>query len=64
MCAIFELKCTDKEFNDIYINDTLSGLLRNGYCLELTPCKYEDKTYSLMVEVGDIDESFMGVENE
>ena len=66
MCATFELKATDSEFNDMYLIDVLSGLMRNGYTLELTPCRYSDNSggwlYTLMVEVGDIDESFEEIE--
>ena len=46
-------------FNDIYCDDVIHGLLANGYVLNLTPCKYNDGKYTVMIEIGDIDDSFI-----
>lgn len=62
MCATFELEVYDDSYNIMYVNDVISGLLRNGYILNLTPCRYkygDEESYTLMVEVGDIDESWI-----
>ena len=46
-------------FNDIYCDDVIHGLLANGYVLNITPCKYNDDEYTIMIEIGDIDDSFI-----
>ncbi len=46
-------------FNDIYCDDVIHGLLANGYVLNITPCKYNDDKYTVMIEIGDIDDSFI-----
>ena len=46
-------------FNDIYCDDVIHGLLANGYMLNLTPCKYPNGKYTIMIEIGDIDDSFI-----
>ena len=46
-------------FNDIYCDDVIHGLLANGYVLNITPCKYNDDEYTVMIEIGDIDDSFI-----
>lgn len=54
---IFEIK-TDKYFDSYHGDDVIKCFLEQGYILTITPTKYNDNTYSMMVEVGDIDESF------
>ena len=46
-------------FNDIYCDDVIHGLLVNGYVLNITPCKYNDDKYTVMIEIGDVDDSFI-----
>ena len=46
-------------FNDICCNDVIHGLLANGYVLNITPCKYNDDKYTVMIEIGDVDDSFI-----
>ena len=46
-------------FNDIYCDDVIHGLLANGYVLNITPCKYNDGKYTVMIEIGDVDDSFI-----
>ena len=46
-------------FNDIYCDDVIHGLLANGYILNITPCKYNDDKYTVMIEIGDVDDSFI-----
>ena len=46
-------------FNDICCDDVIHGLLANGYTLNLTPCKYPSGEYTVMIEIGDIDDSFI-----
>lgn len=51
-------------FNDIYCDDVIHGLLANGYVLNITPCKYNDDKYTVMIEIGDIDDSFISEAKE
>ena len=46
-------------FNDICCDDIIHGLLANGYALNLTPCKYPSGEYTVMIEIGDVDDSFI-----
>ena len=46
-------------FNDLLCDDVIHGLLANGYVLNITPCKYNDDEYTVMIEIGDIDDSFI-----
>lgn len=55
---IIELNVCDDTFHDMICDDVIHGLLSNGYELTLTPCKYNNNTYSVIVEIGDIDKSF------
>lgn len=55
---IIELNANDC-FNDMLTDDVIHGLLANGYVLNITPCKYNDDKYTVMVEIGEIDDSFI-----
>lgn len=46
-------------FNDMVADDVIHGLLANGYVLNITPCKYNEDKYTIMVEIGEIDDSFI-----
>lgn len=46
-------------FDDLFCDDVIHGLLANGYILNITPCKYNDDKYTVMIEIGDIDDSFI-----
>ena len=54
---IIELN-TSEYFNDMVADDVIHGLLANGYTLNITPCKYNRDKYTVMIEIGEIDESF------
>lgn len=54
---IIELN-TSEYFNDMVADDVIHGLLANGYTLNITPCKYSRDKYTVMIEIGEIDESF------
>ena len=56
----FEIN-VDKYFDSYNGNDLINCLLENGYELVLTPIKYQDDNetkYSLLIKIGDTDESF------
>ena len=55
---IIELNTNDC-FNDMLADDVIRGLLANGYVLNITPCKYNDDKYTVMIEIGEIDDSFI-----
>ncbi len=55
---IIELN-TGECFNDMLADDVIHGLLANGYVLNITPCKYNDDKYAVMIEIGEIDDSFI-----
>jgi hypothetical protein len=55
---IIELNVANEIFNDMICDDVIHGLLANGYDLRLTPCKYNNNRHTLIIEIGDIDESF------
>lgn len=55
---IIELN-TNSCFCDVLADDVIHGLLANGYVLNITPCKYNDDKYTIMIEVGEIDDSFI-----
>lgn len=55
---IIELNTTTY-FNDMVADDVIHGLLANGYVLNITPCKYNDDKYTVMIEIGEIDNSFI-----
>ena len=46
-------------FNNLFCDDVIRGLLVNGYALNLTPCKYNDGKCTVMIEIGEIDDSFI-----
>lgn len=58
LTKIIELN-TNECFNDMLADDVISGLLANGYVLNITPCKYNNNKYTVMIEIGEIDESFL-----
>ena len=55
---IIELNTNDC-FNDMLADDVIHGLLANGYVLNITPCKYGDYKHTVMIELGEIDDSFI-----
>lgn len=55
---IIELN-TNECFNDMMADDVIHGLLANGYVLNITPCKYSGDKYTVMIEIGEIDDSFI-----
>lgn len=55
---IIELNVYDDTFHDLICDDVIHGLLANGYTLNITPCKYSGDKYTVMIEIGEIDESF------
>ena len=55
---IIELN-TNSCFCDVLCDDVVHGLLANGYVLNITPCKYSDDKYTVMIEIGEIDDSFI-----
>ena len=55
---IIELNTNDC-FNDMLADDVIHGLLANGYTLNITPCKYSSDKYTVMIEIGEIDDSFI-----
>lgn len=55
--SMFEIKVDESYWYDSDITSMLSVLSRNGYTLTITPIKYDSK-HSLMIEIGEIDESF------
>ena len=55
---IIELN-TNSCFCDVLADDVIHGLLANGYVLNITPCKYNDDKYTVMIEIGGIDDSFI-----
>ena len=56
---IIELNVCDNTFNDLICDDVIHGLLANGYVLNITPCKYDSDKYTVMIEIGEIDDSFI-----
>ena len=58
LVKIIELD-TNNCFNDMLADDVIHGLLANGYVLNITPCKYSDNKYTVMIEIGEIDDSFI-----
>ena len=58
LTKIIELN-TDECFCDMLADDVIHGLLANGYVLNITPCKYNDDKYTVMIEIGEIDDSFI-----
>ena len=58
LTKIIELN-TDDCFNDMLADDVIHGLLANGYVLNITPCKYNNDKYTVMIEIGEIDDSFI-----
>lgn len=58
MSKVIELKMEDNTFSDMYVYQILAGLFKNGYAVAINPARYPDGRNTLMVEVGDIDESF------
>ena len=58
LAKIIELN-TNSCFCDVLTDDVIHGLLANGYVLNITPCKYNDDKYTVMIEIGEIDDSFI-----
>lgn len=58
LTKIIELN-TNSCFCDVLADDVIHGLLANGYVLNITPCRYNDDKYTVMIEIGEIDESFI-----
>ena len=58
LTKIIELS-TNECFNDMLTDDVIHGLLANGYVLNITPCKYSSDKYTVMIEIGEIDDSFI-----
>ena len=58
LTKIIELN-TNSCFCDVLADDVIHGLLANGYVLNITPCKYNDDKYTVMIEIGEIDDSFI-----
>lgn len=58
LAKIIELN-TNSCFCDVLADDVIHGLLANGYVLNITPCKYNDDKYTIMIEIGEIDDSFI-----
>lgn len=58
LIKIIELN-TNSCFCDMLADDVIHGLLANGYVLNITPCKYNDDKYTIMIEIGEIDDSFI-----
>ena len=58
LTKIIELN-TSACFNDMVADDVIHGLLANGYVLNITPCKYNDNKYTVMIEIVEIDDSFI-----
>ena len=56
---IIELNVCDDTFHDLICDDVIHGLLANGYVLNITPCKYNGDKYTVIIEIGDIDDSFI-----
>ncbi len=54
---IIELN-TNECFSDMVADDVIHGLLANGYTLNITPCKYNGDKYTVIIEIGEVDESF------
>lgn len=58
LTKIIELN-TNSCFCDVLADEVIHGLLANGYVLNITPCKYNDDKYTIMIEIGEIDDSFI-----
>lgn len=58
LAKIIELN-TNSCFCDVFCDEVIHGLLANGYVLNITPCKYNDDKYTVMIEIGEIDDSFI-----
>ena len=56
LTKVIELN-TNSLFNEC--DDVIHGLLANGYALNLTPCKYNYDKYTVMIEIGEVDDSFI-----
>ena len=54
---IIELN-TNECFDDMVADDVIHGLLANGYALNITPSKYSRDRHTVIIEIGEIDESF------
>ena len=52
----FEIK-VDKYFDSYNGEQLIKCLLENGYVLTLTPNKYSENNYSLIIDIGEVDES-------
>ena len=63
LTKIIELN-TDSCFCDMLCDDVIHGLLANGYVLNITPCRYNDGKYTVMIEIGEIDDSFISQPTE
>lgn len=63
LAKIIELN-TNSCFCDVLTDEVIHGLLANGYVLNITPCKYNDDKYTVMIEIGEIDDSFISQSTE
>ena len=63
LTKIIELN-TDSCFCDMLCDDVIHGFLANGYVLNITPCRYNDGKYTVMIEIGEIDDSFISQPTE
>lgn len=59
MNRIIELKMEDNTFSDMYVYQILAGLFKNGYSVTINPAQYSDGHNTLMIEIGEIDDSFI-----
>lgn len=58
MNKTIELRVEDNTFSDMYVYQILAGLFKNGYSVTINPAQYSDGRNTLMIEIGNIDESF------
>lgn len=61
---IIELNVYDDTFHDLICDDVIHGLLANGYVLNITPCKYNNNKHTVIIEIGEIDDSFISQPTE
>ena len=59
MNKTIELKMEDNTFSDMYVYQILAGLFKNGYSMTINPAKYPNGTYTLMIDICGIDDSFI-----
>ena len=59
MNKTIELRVEDNTFSDMYVYQILAGLFKNGYSVTINPIQYSDGPNTLMIEIGEIDDSFI-----